>query len=251
MLASQNGYSANDVTRTVVWTIPGTTRQVRLRAGAEGYLLTDFASWFDANIEDIDEGQLDDWGYAERTIRGDSVTLSNHASGTAIDLNATRHPLGTFGTYSSGQELRIREVLETRYGGTIRSGIFYEGRKDPMHFEINASPARCAAVAAKLRAGKAVTSAAVRVLPYVDLSNTRQQARLGGTKALPGVKRIQRALNHRLHLQLVADGHFGPATRSAYKRWQNTLGYHGANADGVPGNDSLKLLGAKRFRVVK
>jgi HK97 family phage portal protein len=35
----------------------------------------------------------DDWGYAERPIRGSTV-VSNHASGTAIDLNATCWTLG-------------------------------------------------------------------------------------------------------------------------------------------------------------
>src|SRR5690606_40973897 len=83
---SQNGYTANDVNLTKVYDIPGTRRQIRLRKGPAGELLVWVASQFDKRVEDIDAGQLDDWGYAERPIRG-GTELSNHASGTAIDLN--------------------------------------------------------------------------------------------------------------------------------------------------------------------
>ena len=50
------------------------------------------------------------WGHAYREISG-STTLSNHASGTAIDINAPRHPLGASGTFSSTQVSRIRSIL--------------------------------------------------------------------------------------------------------------------------------------------
>src|SRR5690606_27057234 len=87
--------------------------------------------------EDIDNarGALDDWGYAERPIRGSSV-ISNHASGTAIDLNATKHPLGASGTFTSTQVTRIREILAVTRNH-VRWGGDYTGRKDEMHFEIN------------------------------------------------------------------------------------------------------------------
>jgi peptidoglycan hydrolase-like protein with peptidoglycan-binding domain len=47
------------------------------------------------------------WGHAYREISG-STTLSNHASGIAIDINAPRHPLGASGTFSSTQVSRTR-----------------------------------------------------------------------------------------------------------------------------------------------
>lgn len=43
-----------------------------------------------------------------------------------------------------------------------------------------------------------------------------------------------------------ADGHFGTDTRAAYAAWQRSLGYTGSDADGIPGMDSLRRLGAKR-----
>ena len=149
MPRSQNGYTANDINLTTVYNIPGTRRQVRLRKGPAGELLVWLASQFDKRVEDIDAGQLDDWGYAERPIRG-GTELSNHASGTAIDLNATKHPLGKTGTFTKTQVAEIRKIL-AEAGGCVRWGGDYIGRKDEMHFEIVASEAECRARLAKLR----------------------------------------------------------------------------------------------------
>lgn len=246
MPVSQNGFSANEVSETTVWLIPGTTRSVRLRADNCGFLLTHFASWFDAHIESIDEGQLDDWGYAPRMVRGSATELSNHASGTALDINATKHPLGVRGTFTPVRETMIRKQLKV-YRGALRWGGDYVGRPDEMHVEINANIATVNIVTAILKSKRAVA----RALGFVDLSNVREQARTGGATALPGVKRIQRALNERVNAGLTVDGHFGPATKTAYVQWQRALGYHGKAADGVPGPATLKILGTKRFRVAK
>lgn len=146
MANSQNGYPANNVNLTSSRRVPGSNRSIRVRNGPAGDLLLWFAGQFDAHVEDIDPGPLDDWGYAERPIRG-GVELSNHASGTAIDLNAPRHPLGTqpSANFSASQIGEIRRLLSLT-GGAIRWGGDYTGRKDPMHFEIVASEARCATV---------------------------------------------------------------------------------------------------------
>lgn len=150
MATSQNGYSANDRSVITAWVIPGTARRVSLRKGDAGFLLVHFAAWFHKHVEAIDTGIYDDWGYAERPIRGSSRTLSNHASGTAIDLNATRHPLGKRGTFTERQAALIRQQLRV-YDGCLRWGGDYRNRADEMHFEIDAPPARVAAVAAQLR----------------------------------------------------------------------------------------------------
>ena len=101
MSTSQNGYQvllANNPTgplpRLRRWQIGGTGRAVTLRDGSAGFLLAHVAHWFHANIEAIDTGILDDWGWAVRPVRGQTTGYSNHASGTAIDVNATRHPRG-------------------------------------------------------------------------------------------------------------------------------------------------------------
>ena len=153
MPVSQNGYSANDRSVIASLTVPGTTRKIALRKGDTSVILLDVMAWIHANIEKIDVGVFDDWGYAERTIRGSSTTLSNHASGTAVDANATEHPLGVRGTWTADEKRRINARLAL-YEGCVRWGENYSGRIDGMHFEIDKGAAACRAVADKIRAGK-------------------------------------------------------------------------------------------------
>lgn len=65
------------------------------------------------------------------------------------------------------------------------------------------------------------------------------------------VRRVQRALRARTGRNLTIDGRYGPATRAAYARHQQMLGYRGADADGIPGLASLTALGRDRFRITR
>lgn len=152
---SQNGWSANDITQTDVQLIPSTARKIRLRKGDAGFLLRRVGTFVDQHVENIDESEQDDWGYAERPIRG-ATTLSNHASGTALDLNATKHPLAVVGTWSAHERdlihVHLRDYVDIVTGkNVIRWGDDYANRKDGMHFEVVGSPAAVARVAARLR----------------------------------------------------------------------------------------------------
>jgi hypothetical protein len=145
MPVSQNGFPANDRSLVSSRLIPGTTRKITVRNGPAGDLLLWTAGQFDARVENIDaeSEQFDDWGYAEREVRG-GTDLSNHASGTAIDLNATRHPLASSpsNNFTAKQIAEIHEILaEAQH--CVRWGGDYTGRKDPMHFEIVASEEAC------------------------------------------------------------------------------------------------------------
>ena len=102
-----------------------------------------FASEFHELIEPIDEGTFDDWGYAYRMVRGTTDKLSNHSSGTAIDLNATRHALGKVGTFPAEKVPMIR-ALAKKYG--LKWGGDYVNRKDEMHFEVEVSAAKAKAL---------------------------------------------------------------------------------------------------------
>lgn len=148
VVRSQNGYPAND--RSVLDAFYVGDRKFLFRRGAPGLLLHHAISWFDANIKDINPGQVDDWSFAERPIRG-GTELSNHASGTAGDVDATKWPLGVSPeTYLSTEQIaRWREHLKL-YEGCIRWGGDYTGRKDPMHVEINKDEATCNRVWAKI-----------------------------------------------------------------------------------------------------
>jgi hypothetical protein len=149
MATSQNGWPVLSSGDTKKWTIPDTGRHLILAKGAAGFILVHFALWFHESVEELDDGQWDDWGWANRPIRG-STSTSNHASGTAMDLNATKHPLGVQDTFTGEQERKIRKRLDL-YDGCIRWGGDYQYRADEMHFEIDATKAAVVKVAERLR----------------------------------------------------------------------------------------------------
>jgi len=148
-MISANGWPASkDKAKIGVksFDVPGTTLKLQC-AESVAPLLIGFASEFDRLIESIDGGSLDDWGYCYRDVRGNVGKLSNHSSGTAIDLNATKHPLGKVGTFPNEKVPMIR-ALAKKYG--LIWGGDYRNRKDEMHFEIGLTPAKVAELIAKL-----------------------------------------------------------------------------------------------------
>ena len=148
-LFSSNGWPAsNDRNEIDVksYEVPGTKVKLACAEGAAP-LLIGFACEFHKLIEPIDEGTLDDWGYAFRMVRGSTDKLSNHSSGTAIDLNAPKHPLGKVGTFPS-EKVPMLRALAKKYG--LKWGGDYVNRKDEQHFEINLNPAKSAALIVKL-----------------------------------------------------------------------------------------------------
>ena len=149
MLKSYNGWPASKDQAEInvkPYPVKGTNLKIRCAAGA-GELLAAFAAEFHALIEPIDEGGLDDWAYAFRMVRGTTDKLSCHSSGTAIDLNATKHPLGKIGTFPAEQVPMIR-ALAKKYGLTW--GGDYRNRKDEMHFEVSINKEKAIALAKKL-----------------------------------------------------------------------------------------------------
>jgi hypothetical protein len=120
--------------------VPGET--VVLRDGSAGFVLVHFATWYNKYIQPIGGQPLDDWGWNYNPIPGNNgmysgSALSNHASGTALDLNATKHPYGAQNTFTPAQVLAIHKRLNM-YKGAIRWGNDYQHSTiDSMHFEIN------------------------------------------------------------------------------------------------------------------
>jgi hypothetical protein len=88
--------------------------------------------------------------------------------------------------------------------------------------------------------------------PVVDLSKLIAAAKADPPKAgtpvsYAGTKVVEDALvKEGLLARSLADGHFGTATRTAYRLWQLRCGWKGKDADGIPGAASLRKLGARR-----
>jgi hypothetical protein len=78
--------------------------------------------------------KFDDWGYANRDIRGYPGNKSYHAWGLAIDLDATENVLGsrktTFPVFKTRQIVENLRFVTWGYE-------WQDSRPDPMHFEIH------------------------------------------------------------------------------------------------------------------
>jgi hypothetical protein len=146
---SYNGWPASkdvESIRIKSYPVPGTKLKIRC-AEAVAPLLVGFCKEFNELIEPIDGGALDDWGYAYRDVRGIPGKLSNHSSGSAVDLNATRHPLGKSGTFPA-EKVPMIQALAKKYG--LAWGGDYKNRKDEQHFEIAVAPVKAAKLIEKL-----------------------------------------------------------------------------------------------------
>ena len=152
-LISHNGWPASkDAAEIHIISVPIEGTKIKVRcAKAVAPLIAGFCKEFHELIEPIDEGALDDWGYAFRMIRGSADKLSNHSSGTAIDLNATQHPLGKIGTFPA-EKVPMIKALSKKYG-LIWGGSENWKRRDEMHWEIGLSEAKVAALIGSLNKG--------------------------------------------------------------------------------------------------
>ena len=147
-LKSSNGWPASKDPAEIgikSFKVPGTDLKIRC-AEKVAPLLIGLASEFHETIEPIDKGTLDDWGYCFRMIRGTTDSLSNHSSGTAIDLNATKHALTYRNTFSPENMIKCR-TLAAKYG--CKWGGDWK-RADEMHFEIALNPKQTKELIAKL-----------------------------------------------------------------------------------------------------
>ena len=148
---SQNGWPASkDQARigVAIFTVVKGVRPVRVRvARAVAPLFVAALKEWHRKVEKLEPGEVQ--GYTYREIRGGSSnTLSNHASGTAVDVWPARHPQNDRdGNLSIAQRQAILDIAE-KYG--MRSGGSFNTRPDWMHLEIVITPAQAAALIKRL-----------------------------------------------------------------------------------------------------
>lgn len=217
MTNSYNGWpgieSASDPRLTTIEPVPG--RKFRVRAGAVAEVFDWLIRRFHAEVEPIDEGVLDDWSYHYRKVVGGS-SLSNHASATAVDLNATRHPFQTRATanFTASQIDAIRRILADAVVDGRPALRWLDGH-DPMHFEVNyvdrgGSPDAVRVLADRLKGGTPAPAPVIEPLAPrpIDYTNP-DDALVRITQAIVSVK---------------VDGDRGPKTRAATRAHQRKLG---------------------------
>lgn len=90
----------------------------------------------------------DDWGYANRDVRGRPGVKSNHAWGLAVDLNSATNPMTEDGRTHTDLPSNVSS-LASKWG--LRWGGDYTGsRRDPMHFEFIGTPTDASRLIKKL-----------------------------------------------------------------------------------------------------
>jgi hypothetical protein len=131
MAASQNGWRVIGRGECTDVQVPGGVLPVHPEFA---WLAWDCAhAWHETVEELVWPGN---WGWADRPIRGGTVT-SNHASGTAWDLNAPLHPQGVpIARTFTPEQLEAVTRMEARYFGVLRWGGRWTGKSvDGMHWE--------------------------------------------------------------------------------------------------------------------
>jgi hypothetical protein len=134
MQRSMNGWPASPDPDDLdlVW-ITVATRRFRVRRVAAPLFRYAIRRWH-REVSPLTGGVMDEWSYAYRVIRGStSGTLSNHSSGTAVDLDATEFPMGVR-RMTRRQRWRVRRIVKA-CGGQLRWGGDW-GYPDEMHLEL-------------------------------------------------------------------------------------------------------------------
>jgi hypothetical protein len=161
---------------------------------------------FNDEVEPIVGSVLDDWSYADRPVTGSTTTISNHASATAWDLNALKHPRGVKGTFSAAKIAAVRKILAKVVDNSghkvFRWGNDYVSSPiDSMHFEINVTAAQAAQARVKLEAvemewGDKITLSATDAKWWGPPYKEGEQVTIGTMLRFPtAVRRTEAELN--------------------------------------------------------
>jgi hypothetical protein len=96
-------------------------------------LLALWSAWESAGV--LDRVLTYEGSFDARFIRGSTTELSNHALGTAFDINAKWNPLGAIPALA-GREGSVRELVEIANQHGFFWGGHFKRRPDGMHFEV-------------------------------------------------------------------------------------------------------------------
>ena len=243
-------------------TVPGTSIRMTVNEAAAP-LLAHVADRVNREVRSLADnnasGGQDDAGWAFRKARH-ADGFSNHASGSAIDLNWRLWPQKGATRSMTAKETAAAQKIAADLAEVIVWGGNWNKQRDEMHWEVRPGvtaqkvKAFCEAHKLTVDSSAAAPQPAPAPAPSptvpddsestpVTFSNVPMVAvaDVQPGKSGPSVRLLQQALNQ-VGAKIGVDGQFGPATRSAYQNWQASLGFTGANRDGAPGASSLATL---------
>ncbi|MFD5697431.1 N-acetylmuramoyl-L-alanine amidase [Streptomyces lasiicapitis] len=147
---------------------------------------------------------------------------------------------------------KVSAAICRHHGWSARSVIghleWQPGKVDPRGFGMGYMRDR---VAKRLGSSAPGPSLPAPRPPEVSLSKVikaakTDPARSGSPVSYRGVAVVETALvDAGLLAKARSDGHWGTTTLTAYAKWQRSCGYSGTDADGIPGPNTLRRLGAK------
>jgi hypothetical protein len=122
------------VTIPQIQNVPGAPHSgtIQIHAALSQQITTLFQQWESAGMMNLVLSWSGSW--APRFIRGSRTNLSNHAWGTAFDINAQWNGLGAQPALK-GQRGSTRELVEIAYSNGFYWGGWFSNRPDGMHFE--------------------------------------------------------------------------------------------------------------------
>ena len=132
-----NGWDRDNIVRVTVPQLAGhqfagPNGEIRFHAKAADQLVALWQAWEDAGLIDLVVTYAGIW--VPRFVRGSTRTLSNHAFGTAFDINAGMNGLGKQPALV-GRPGSVRRLVPI----ANQHGFYWGGhftRKDGMHFEV-------------------------------------------------------------------------------------------------------------------
>lgn len=112
---------------------PSAPATIEFHRLAAAQLQTLWAAWDDADLLKHVLGFAG--GFNARFQRGSTTALSNHAYGSAFDINVAWNPLGK-PPAAPGKEGSVRELVPLAHKHGFYWGGHFRSRPDGMHFEI-------------------------------------------------------------------------------------------------------------------
>lgn len=133
MSTSINGWSgitSGSSTLLGTYTIPGTAIKIKVRKSVAPVLVSFLAEW-NRLVMPLDKNT---WGWNYRVVAG-STSLSNHASGTAVDADTGKLP--QYGHNLTASQLAAVNKLITKYKVLTNGSQWSAAYRDEMHTEIS------------------------------------------------------------------------------------------------------------------